>query len=467
MFWLQPTLQGVLKTIPFRTGGRSVQMGGSFFMGQVPLSSNRLDAMSIPAIIGRIQLAPVIQAYLAGLAQYNATTHRSGFGYGSHIDAPVPVPNFPPMSDAEKQILFEVSQNPSDEELKDLATIDDLFSQNFSQTYLTSQEVCFYNLKGTSHPVSRFGRQGEQALSAHDQSLSPLIAYFHPVAAESSRWYTPPAVKPPDSSFESDKFWCSDPKTTSPSIFHSYFPLMARFWSFAGMFGIDTSKTWGEVKLPVKNGLIMLGVKASYPLPPILDMAPEYVWQMAAMPHTAELANIGAQVDPEAFRAWYTMAVLDSYDAATNAIINEQKKKAKKNKRKAIIAGIGIAVAGIVLSFIVPGIIAAAISAIKSAVQFYIAEKERQKAAKAMAEAGKMFESDAPAFASEVQKTADMLDSAAAQTEADAPLTKEQLDTIQEVKDNPESSVMPTTGNALVTGGIAAGVIAGMIAIFR
>ena len=112
-------------------------------------------------------------------------------------------------------------------------------------------------------------------------------------------------------------------------------------------------------------------------------------------------------------------------------------------------------------------LIAAAVAAIKAAVDVYIQAKQRAEAAKAMAEAAKMFEEDAPAFAAEVQKTADMMDYAVAQEEANAPLTQEQLDAIQEVKDNPEPGTGPTTGQALVTGGAAAGIIAAMIAIFH
>lgn len=458
MFWQAPSNGGVLRTVPFRQGGRPVTMSG-LFMGQAPI--NRLDQVSIPAIIGRIQLAPIIQAYMASLNQANAGL---GMVFGGRPQ-PKPLPNFPPMTDMEKQILFEVSKNPTDEELKDLATIDNLFSSSFNQAYTTTSEVCYLAHSGYRASGGGFGIVAPVIPTTGQAGAeAALVTFFHP-APVVGRWQRAP--EPPDTSFTKDEFWCPDPSNNQPSIYLSHMPDLWKFGSFASMFGIDVNKTWGQEKLAVKNGLTMLDVKVSYPLPPPLDIAQDYVWNLAAGPHLAEMANLGVLIDPEAFRAWYTMAVLESYDGASDAIIREQKRKAKKAKRKAIITGIAIAIAGIVLSFIIPGILAAAISLIKSAIQLYIDAKERQKAAKAMAEAAKMFEADAPAFANEVRKTADMIDQAAAQAEADQPLTQEQLDAIQEVKDNPEPGSGPSTGEVLVTGGAAVGVVAAMLAIFR
>lgn len=463
MFWQAPAQSGVLRTIPFRQAGRSVMLGGGMFMGQLPV--NRLDAVSIPAIIGRIQLAPMFQQYIENLNRENAA-----LGAISRArPQPKPLPNFPPMTEAEKQILFEVSKNPTDEELKDLATIDNLFSHTFQEAYTTTNEVCYYTEQG--NPRRTFGRgtpiiptTGQEGAEYH------LINTFHPgpVTTVFSRFGgRKTEIPPPDTSFTDDKFWCPDPSTIEPTIFLDHVRQLGKFGSFAQMFGIDVNKTWGQIKLQTKNGLIVLRVKSSYPLPPPLDLAPDYVWNVAAVPHLAEMVNLGVVVDPEAFRSWYTMAVLESYNAAADHIIAEQKRKAKKAKRKAIIKAVAFTIAGIVLSFIVPAIIAAAVAAIKAAVDVYIDAKKRAEAAKAMAEAAKMFEEDAPAFAAEVQKTADMMDYAAAQEEANAPLTQEQLDAIQEVKDNPEPGTGPTTGQALVTGGAAAGIIAAMIAIFH
>lgn len=437
-------------------------LGGGMFMGQ--MSVNRLDQVSIPAIIGRIQIAPVMQQYVDKVNQENAALGA----IWAPRPHPTPLPTFPPMTEAEKQILFEISKNPTDEELKDLATIDSLFSQNFQTDYLTTNEACYW--VENRYPLPRVGR-GAAVIPVEGASSAEFkfSIYLNPLPLQPtfSRFGNKKPPPPPDTSFVDNKFWCTDPSTIEPELFLDHVRQLGKFGSFAQMFGIDVNKTWGQIKLQTTNGLIVLKVKSSYPLPPPLDMAPDYVWNLAAVPHLPEMVNLGVVVDPEAFRSWYTMAVLEKYNDAADHIIAEQKRKARRAKRKAILKAVGFAIAGVVLSFIVPAIIAAAVAAIKAAVDIYIQAKQRAEAAKAMAEAAKMFEEDAPAFAAEVQKTADMMDYAAAQEEANAPLTQEQLDAIQEVRDNPEPGDAPSTGQILVTGGTAAGIIAAMVAIFN
>jgi len=472
MFWQGAQPPRRMRTVPMGPGAHPVLMAGGPFMAPMEtpfmgedtiLPANRLDQVSIPAIIGRIQLAPVIQAYLAALNKPAMKGAQLGLAWGSK-PAPTPAPSFPPMTDAEAQLLFEVSKNPTEQELKDLATIDNLFSQNFVDAYTTSNEVCFY-----ANPEHRerfgFGKFAKIAPVTGETALTEFLHPAKPVASGGKWGHREP--EPPDTSFLGDKFWCPDPSTLGPTTFQAYLPLLGKFTSFAAMFGIDTSKTWGQVKLATQSGLTMLKVKASYPLPPPLDMAPDHVWNMAAGPHAAEIANLGVLADPESFRVWYTMAVLENYEAASDQIIAEQKRKAKKAKRKAIITAVAFVIAGIVLAFILPAIIAAAASAIKAAVSAYIDAKKRAEAAKAMAEASKMFEADAPAFAAEIQHAADVLDEAAAQESASVPLTPEQIAAIQEVKANPEPG-QETGAGTLIVGGVAAtGVVAGLIALLR
>lgn len=465
MFWqgLQPGSRS------FGLGTRSVIMSDSPFTASIgrpylgrDVPINRLDNLSIAAIIGRIQLAPQIQQYLSTLASNNASLRGSnpGLGFISR-PPPTPSPNFPPLTDAEAQILFEISKNPSDAELEELATIDNLFSQNFMDAYTTTNEVCYFTKNG-NRPTGFLKIAPQQTVTGE----SALIDYFHPATVQTPvKWGSAP--KPPDTAFISNKFWCPDPSVLGPTIFQSHFPLLGKFWSFASMFGIDVNRTWGEIKLATQNGITMMGVKAAYPLPPPLDMAADFVWNMAAGPHLAEIANLGVLADPESFRVWYTMAVLENYDASADQIIAEQKRKQKKAKRKAIINGIALTIAGIVVAFIVPAIIAAVASAIKTAVSAYIDAKKRAEAAQAMAEASKMFEADAPAFAIEVQNAADVMDEAAAMEAASTPLTPDQVSAIQEVKDNPEPGQESNAGALLVSGVAATGVIAGLIAILR
>jgi hypothetical protein len=217
MFWQAPAQGGgVLRTIPFRTGGRQVMLGGGMFMGQLP--ANRLDAVSIPAIIGRIQMAPIIQEYLTKVNTENAAL---GMIWAPRPQ-PKPLPNFPPMTDAEKQILFEVSKNPTDEELKDLATIDSLYSQNFQADYLTTNEVCYWTEEGIRPGVRVFGKgQAIIPTTGQEGAEYAVINYLKPIPVQNvfrgpRREQQPP---PPDTSFTDDKFWCPDPSTIEPAMF--------------------------------------------------------------------------------------------------------------------------------------------------------------------------------------------------------------------------------------------------------
>jgi hypothetical protein len=454
MFWQAPpsafTIGNPLRTIPIRTGGRPVGMGGGLFLSQgVP---NRLNGITIPAILGRIQIAPGVVDCLKSLQSPPPQQNQSG-GRFARAPQPPPPPNFPVMSDTEKQILFEVAQNPTDEELEDLATIDDLFNLDYSKAYTTTADICFYASQKPGYftvTTARFGAQNNtrDVLPGEIALVNCLVP--PPPPETFGRFQRREEAQKKDTSFLGNRFYCTNTKSLGSN------------GNFASMFGIDTAKTWGEVKQAVKNGQIMLQVKASYPFPPPIDTAPNALWnRLTDLP---KLANVGAQIDPEAFSAYLTLKTLELYNEVTDAIIAEAKAAAKRAKRKALIKVIALSVASIVLAFVLPAVIAAAVTAIKIAVEAYTDAKERRKAAKAMAEAAKLFAEDAPAFAAQVQKTADMLDSEAAQAEADAPLTPEQLEAIQEVK-----AEMPSTPvGTYVIGGVAAtGLIAALVTLFK
>lgn len=450
MFWSPPPRpfisNGPIRTIPLRMGGRPVLMGRSF-LGQA--TPNRLDGVSIQAIIGRIQLAPTIQEYLKNPVP--APMFEQPYQRGRRQQTS-PVPKFPPMTEAEKQILFEVSKNPSEEELKDLALIDEYFNTDFSPTFTTTAEVCYW----ASQPPGFFQMKSERyrgpAYRGPDPAEENLIWHLNPGRMERGGAWTGRQRGPKaDISFLQDKFFCTDPKKEFGAE------------GFSAQFGIDTTKAWGETKLSTQNGITMLAVKKDYPWPPPIGTHPNFLWRRL-LPLLPKIANIGMRLDPEAFKAWLTMATLEHYDSVTDEIIAYEKKKAKKKKRNAIIKAVAFAIAGLVLSFILPAILAAAVNAIKTAVELYIDVKERKKAAKALADAARMFREDAPKFADEVQKTADMMDSAAAQEQAAQPLTPEQLEAVQEV----EAETPGTPTGTYVIGGVAAtGLIAALVTLLR
>lgn len=430
-------------------------MMGGLFMGQA--KGNRLENVSIPAIVGRIQIAPVVQAYLKKLKD---TPPPSKFGRRYEAQASHgPPPTFPPMTDAEAQILFEVSQNPTPDELDDLSLIDSLLSPAFEQGMTTTAEICYgaSQRPGTYRP--RRWRWGgyNRGLHVPEPGGIGLIEFLVPPPPMDTGggWRAQQQhqqLEKQDLSFLGNEFWCTDP-TTSPIS-----------QTFINEFGIDTSKKWGEEKQAVKNGQVMLGVKGAYSFPPPIDQAPDALWNRL-YPDLAKIAHVVPHIDPESFRAWLTLKTLKLYTDVANAMIEDQKRAAKRKKRKALLRAIVFTVASIVLAFVLPEAIPALVSATKAAFDAYTAAKDRRLAAKALADASKLFATDAPAFAADVQKTADMLDYEAAQAQAAAPLTPEQLDAIKDI----ESITPPSTPvGTYVVGGVAAtGLIAALVTLLK
>jgi hypothetical protein len=486
VFWSAPRppfmTNGPIRTVPIRNAGSRLGLAGGF-LGQNVGSTNRLYNVSIPAILGRIQLAPQIQTYLASLQQQKQNPQPGGFGrFGGGgggggrmaYQEPATPPNFPPMTDQEKQTLFEVAQNPTDEELKDLALIDSVFTQHYAGSYTTTAEVCNYLSFAKQYGAQIFGEAqgGGGAVGrgwfmpryggSSDAALQPMGAYFFapPLQAQGGRaWFSAQEqqVKLPDSSFMKDKFYCTlDNSSKSYQV-----PWDTRDW--VSWFGLDMVQPWGGLKLPVQNGQTIFSVVASFPFPPPIDKDRSYFWA-PVMQYLPKLANIGQPIDPEALAAWVTMATIQNYDSIVNRMIADAKAEAKKKKRQAIIKAIGLSIAGIVAAFILPPIIAAIASMIKLAIETYIDLKQRREAAKQMADAAKMFEKDAPAFAAQVQKTADMMDASTAEAQANTPLTPEQSAAVQEVAAETPSAPI---GHYVIGGVAAGGIVAALVALLR
>lgn len=484
VFWSAPRppfmTNGPIRTVPIRNAGSRLGLAGGF-LGQNVGSTNRLYNVSIPAILGRIQLAPQIQAYLANLEQQKAhPQYQSGYfggggGGGRAVVQPAQPPTFPPMTDQEKQTLFEVSQNPTDEELKDLALIDSVFTSHYAPSYTTTAEVCnYFTTAQQSGAEINYGGGGGNAFNrgwympryggSSDAALQAMAEYFFvpPPAPQGgggnySGWR--PEVKPqlPDSSFMKDKFYCTlDNKPGSYQV-----PWDQRDW--VSWFGLDTKQPWGGLKLPVQNGQTIFAGVAKFPFPPPIDQNRNYFWQ-PVMQYLPKLANIGGPIDPEALAAWITMATISNYDSITQRMIADAKAEAKKEKRRAIIKAIGLSLISIVAAFILPAIIVAIASLVKLAVETYIDLKQRREAAKQMADAAKLFEKDAPAFAAQVQKTADMMDASTAEAQANVPLTPEQSAAVQEVQ--AETPATPV-GHYVVGGVAAGGIVAALFALLR
>lgn len=463
MFWQAPRpfmMNGPLRTVPLRTSGRPL-LSGNFFLAQAP--GNRLNGLSIPAIVGRIQINPVIQDYIKSKGKEQSQPQNRG-RFGVQV-LPAPLPKFPPMTDAEKQTLIEISQNPTDEELKDLEMIDkELGPSVGAQGFVTTDDVCAFVGnpprfptvgKGTPLPLERYGI---------DPGLVGLMNYFSPppIVQQFGKFggRRTEEVKPADTSWLKNKFYCTQEHKENETIYER-----RQGNPFASTYGIDLMKTWGEEKMAVVNGQIIREQLQSFPYPPPIDTSPQTLWATIGGDFP-KIAHVGPRIDPEAFRAWLTIKTLEHYNDVSDRIIAEAKREARKKKRAAIIKAVALSIAGIALAFVLPAVIALAVAAIKIAIEAYMDAKERRKAAKAMMEAAKMFEKDAPAFSKEVQKTSDILDSSAAAEEAAKPLTPEQLDAIKEVE--AETPPTGTPAGTYIVGGVAAtGLIAALVTLLR
>lgn len=496
MFWNAPPSPWLrntpLRTSPLRTGGRLVMMGG-LFMGQA--STNRLDSVSIPAIVGRIQIHPGVQAYLETRKTPPVPVSQGG-QIQSLLDryfADKPTANFPPMTDAERQILIQVSQNPSTEELQDLAQIDHAFNQEFEEKgYTTTHDVCYLvsnprkvqiRFKGSNRgkffysPPQTEATKNEppsgqssyyQTREIVDPGFPGLLHFFgatRPDVLESELQQSPqwerwqgltqgasqePQVAP-DTSFVDNKFYCQD-MDVAPSIV-----------PFTSRFGIDLAKPWGQIRQTVENAQILLDVHASYPFPPPIDMEPYLFWKFLA-DDLPKIANITQRVDPEAVRAWMTLATLQHYNDIANQIQEEAAARARAARRRAWLTfGISL-IASIIVPFLLPSVLVIAITAIKTIITTLIDANERAKAARQLMDASKMFEKDAAKFSEEIRKTADMMDAAAAQDQANQPLTPDMAASIKDI----EQGVPSTPIGTYVIGGVAAtGLIAALVTLLR
>jgi hypothetical protein len=373
------------------------------------------------------------------------------------------------MTDVEKQTLIEISQNPTDEELKDLTTIDSVFSQDFEGNgYSTTLEVCY--VISADRPIF-WGRTGELYLSVPRRGASPnpvigpngqakdrgLVHLIYNLAPTENQFPYPSyrggqTKKPVDLSFKDDKFYCTDTKSGGSDT------------PISTMFGIDSKRTWAEVKQAVENALIIVDVHSKYPFPPPVDTRPELFWKYASkdLPKTA---NISGRVDPEAVRFWMTLAALQYYDAMSTQIQQEAAAAAAAARRRGWIISIISLIASIIVPFLLPAVLVSAIAVIKTVITTIIDVNQRKAAAKALADTSKLFAKDAPAFAAEVQKTADMMDSQAAQEQAAQPLTPEQQSIINGISATTPSST--PVGTYVAGGVVGVGAIAALIALLR
>lgn len=435
LFWGSQLGRPSLKALPLGPRGHAIGLGGHF-MSQ---ASTSLESLSIPSIQNRILATPPLEklAAASGPRGFRAPTNPL-----STPAAEIPLPT---ITEPEKTLIQALAIDPSSTTLDDLGIIDGFFGGG-----LTS-ELC--NIMNGRGRASSFGVNRRLSTA---QAIYAWMTY----KTTGRGLFSGTELNASSGELEeirSNPFFCGSPMEF-PEVVYGRDKA-----DYAGWFDIDQNGTWGSVKLQVKNAMTVMSVVGSYPFPPPLDLSDKAAFWILSIGEIREIVHTPLLVNPEAVRIWITMTVLANYSAWVDQMEREEKKKAKKAKRKMIMTAIGLAVASLVAAFLLPAIIAVAATAIKTGITTYIDAQKRRKAAKDMANASKMFADDAPGFAKEVDHAAAVLDEQAARDEAAASTPPDVQAAIDQVK----AETGPAWGTILPVGGgiAAAGLVA--LAIFK
>ena len=368
--------------------------------------------------------------------------------------------------------IAAVYREPTEDELRDLSLIDGFFAKREKRQSNQKTDLSYTGLI-----------RGIACGTARSQATGPFsVMSRHNIPA----WMEPRGMSREVSSpFVGNPFFCGPAQDI---------PLpMSFFWywdNIPAYFGINEALPWEEVKGTVLRAIAVLDALKDYPFPSPISVMPQ-LWYHSIQSNMKEFVHQDIIVNRTLARFWITIAVLQVYEDVSAWIISRLKRKAKRQKRMAIIKAIGMAAvfaimaAGLGAAFatLIPAgsIVTAgqAAQAVTSAIQYAISYENRKRAAEDLEKAAKQFEKDDPAFAEEAHKAAETMDYMAAQTQRLAELTQEEAEAIaegdveQEVTPEeiggPLLDVPPEEPGAspLVGGGVAAaGIVALAFAIF-
>ena len=255
-------------------------------------------------------------------------------------------------------------------------------------------------------------------------------------------------------------------------------------WSggYTDYFGIDPSKPWEEVKPVLLRAIAVMEALKDYPFPPPIDIRPQY-WYVSTQADIKKFIRQDIIVTRDLARIWITMAIVNNYEPVSAWIIHDLEKSARRAKRMEVIkavgmgaafaiftAGLGYALAPAIAPLVSAGIpitADAVASGVMAGVQQAISADQKKQIAENMDKIGQLFATDAPRFAEEAYKVRDTFSYLG---EAMSELTDEQKAAIEEGKTNKEYSAQevgeqydvdpsnwPLQKKLLIGGGIAAG----------
>lgn len=452
------------------------------FMGQTPTPSNRLLGIPVKTILSR---------WILALKPPNVTLENWKM---RNNDGPFSPFYTATWTDGDVQLLSDIEKSPTPEEISDLSLIDGFFLPPTRDTYPDSEQGPEYvqaggtgMIKDIFCPPSSMTDDQTRKLTVLRNSLYEFILGRHCRTLQYPGGTVCPTGSPVEGS-EKNPFFCP-PVTVHYSrnlpvgpfrgasgddLFMTLAKQNYYFSGLPGDFKINIDDPWGMSKLAVQNALVLMDALKDYPFPSPIALRPSY-WYVTAATEAIALVHGKVPIDREFARFWITLSVMDHYDEASDLLFTELKKEARQERTDKLIQKIGIAViltamsAGFAAAAI-PALIATGVNTALSTGISLLDIQERKDAATSMAQASQLFEKSDPAFAVELDKASKTLDAQAAQAAASmGPPPGSQAFEEEQAKLSTDLGLTKpgSIGEYVVGGGVAAGLIAAVVALFR
>lgn len=453
---------------------------GRRFLGQEVSQPNRLLDIRTSVILSRGQMIfpSEMQKSLAYAKNNKNLTPLMG-----QVAGPVDINDW---TSEERDLLEQVAANPSQEELDDLAMIDTFFGG----MYCKGTE-CY---RGTPYQGQltvlqiMCARPDWRKTETYLRYYADNSGYFEGIPPWQGQEYNEYQARL--KSAISDPFYCSP--WIGGNVIPGWVPSKSKAGTKFGIsseLGLDVSKPWKEIKLPLQNAIIFMKVMKDYPFPSPISIMPQY-WFSKVIGDVRNLIHQSVLIPPDLVKFWATMSIVATYNEVAKEIQDELRRRAEKkfiiNIFTSILIGVGISLGIGILSAGIGGLIGLSadlvgkvLSSVNEIVNQFMSQQEKKQAAKDMEKVAQQFSETDAAFAKEVQDAADYLERVAAEEVRATPPTPEELADMEERRRIAEAT--PGTGGAFydvpppggpdllpVVGGVAAvGVLAVVLSMLK
>ena len=453
---------------------------GRRFLGQEGAQPDRLLSVRTSVILSRGQMIfpSEMQKSLAYAKNNKNLTPVMG-----QFTGPVDINDWTP---EERSLLEQVAANPTPEELNDLAMIDTFFGGMYCKG-ADCQKGTPYQGELTVLQIMCLRPDWTRA-ERYFRYYADNSGYFEGIPPWQGQEYNEYQVRL--KAAISDPFYCTP--WIGGDILPGWLPSKSKAGTKFGIsseFGLDVSKAWKEIKLPLQNAIIFMKVMKSYPFPSPISIMPQY-WFAKVIGDVRNLVHQSVLIPPDLIKFWATMSIVANYNEVAKEIQDELRRRAEKefiiNIFKNILIGVGITLGIGILSAGIGGLIGLSadlvgkvLTGVNETVNQFMSEQEKREAAQEMAKVAQQFQETDGAFAKEVQDAADYLERSAAEEVRATPPTPEELADMEERRRIAEST--PRTGGAFygvpppggpdllpVVGGVAAvGVLAVVLSMLK